>query len=196
MIVLDRSGSMSEPAGTGLTKMQEARAAASLFVQLVRAGTGNRAGLVSFSTAATAPADFAIAPVNAANKNLLTGPAPYTTGIIGGIAPGGATSIGDGLRTARLQFPAPGINPRAILLLTDGMQNTPPMIADEAAALAGIDIHAIGFGTEANLDGAILTDLAQSHNGLYMRAGYGTAAEEVLRSCFRKYLRKWNPFRS
>src|SRR5574341_278592 len=40
---------------SGQTKIEEARAAASLFVQLVRAGTGNRVGLVSFSTTASSP---------------------------------------------------------------------------------------------------------------------------------------------
>ncbi len=34
-------------------------------------------------------------------------------------------------------------------------------------------VHAIGLGTEANLDGAILSDLAQSTGGAYTRAGDG-----------------------
>lgn len=171
MVVFDRSGSMSADAGTGHTKMQEADHAAALFVHLVRSGAGNRAGLVSFSTAASSPPDFAIAPVTDATKATLIGPAPYTGGIIGGLAPGGSTTIGGGLEGARAQFPVPGANPRAILLLTDGLQNTPPMIADATGLLAGIDVHAIGFGTEANLDGAVLSHLAEAHDGLYTRAG-------------------------
>lgn len=173
VIVFDRSGSMSMNAGTGRTKIVEARDAASLFVQLVRAGTANRVGLVSFSTAASAPADFAIAAATAANKTALIGPAPHSTGVVGGLAPGGATSIGGGLAAARLQFPAPGANPRTILLLTDGLQNTPPMIATVGPTLSGIEVNAIGFGTEASLNGALLTQLAQAHNGLYTRAGSG-----------------------
>ena len=55
MIVFDRSGSMSLDAGTGKTKIEEARDAASLFIQLVRASTGNRVGLVSFSTLPATP---------------------------------------------------------------------------------------------------------------------------------------------
>jgi hypothetical protein len=42
MLVLDRSGSMSMGAGTGRTKIQEARDAASLFVRLIRSGVGDR----------------------------------------------------------------------------------------------------------------------------------------------------------
>jgi V8-like Glu-specific endopeptidase len=171
MVVFDRSGSMAADAGTGRTKIEEARDAAALFVELVRAAAGNRVGLVSFSTTATSPADFPIANLSDANKTALVGPAPYTGGVVGGLVPGGTTTIGGGLDAARTHFPTPGANPRAILLLTDGLQNTPPMIADVTGGLAGIDVHAIGFGTEANLDGALLSQLAESHNGLYTRAG-------------------------
>lgn len=168
MIVFDRSGSMSLDAGTGKTKIEEARDAASLFVQLVRAATGNRAGLVSFSTTANTP--FPIADVTAPNKQTLIGPAPFTGGIVGGLNPGGATTIGGGLEAARLQFPVEVANPRSILLLTDGLQNTPPLIQAVEAGLTGIDINVIGYGTEASLDGELLTNLAGAHNGLYTRA--------------------------
>lgn len=171
MIVFDRSGSMSLPAGTGRTKIEEARDAASLFVQLVQAGTGNRVGLVSFSTTASSPVDFNIAPVSIASKQSLVGPAPYATGVVGGLTPGGNTTIGGGLAAAVARFPVSTGNPRTILLLTDGLQNTPPMIADEQVALNGIAIEAIGFGTESSLDGALLTTLAETHGGLYHRAG-------------------------
>jgi hypothetical protein len=170
MIVFDRSGSMSMDAGTGRTKIQEARDAASLFVQLVRAGTGNRVGMVSFSTTASAPADFALANLTAATKTALIGPAPYSGGAVGGLVPGGATTIGGGLEAARLQFPAPGTNPRAILLLTDGLQNTPPMVETVNPTLSGIEINVIGYGTEASLDGKLLTEIATRHNGMYTRA--------------------------
>lgn len=173
MIIFDRSGSMSMSAGTGRTKIVEARDAASLFIQLVRAATGNRVGLVSFSTSASSPVDFALANVTAANKTALIGPAPFTGGIVGALAPGGNTTIGGGLEAARLQFPAPGANPRTMLLLTDGLQNTPPMIETVAPTLSNIDVNAIGFGTESSLNGALLTHLAQTHNGLYSRAGDG-----------------------
>jgi hypothetical protein len=159
MIVFDRSGSMSLPGTTGIAKIEEARAAASLFVQLVRAGTGNRVGMVSFSTSASSPIDF---PLTAVNKVALIGPAPYTSGLIGGLMPGGSTSLGDGLNKAYSQL-TPGANPRNILLLTDGLQNTPPFA--NAASPAGIVIDVIGYGTPANLDGTFLTALATNHDG-------------------------------
>jgi V8-like Glu-specific endopeptidase len=171
MVVFDRSGSMAADAGTGRTKIEEARDAASLFVELVRAGAGSRLGLVSFSTSASSPVDFALADATVQSKALLVGGPPFNGGVVAGLTPSGTTTIGGGLAAARTQLPAPSPNPRAILLLTDGLQNTPPMIGDVTGSLAGIDLHAIGFGTEANLDGALLSQLAESHHGLYTRAG-------------------------
>ena len=187
-VVFDRSGSMSQDDGAGRQKIEAARDAVSLFVQLVQAGTGNRLGLVSFSTAASSPPDFAIADVTDPNKNTLIGGAPFAGGIVGSLAPGGNTSIGDGLDQARLQFPAPGGNPRSILLLTDGMQNTPPMIADVEGALGSIAVHAIGFGNASNLDGPLLDGFAAAHSGLYMRAGNGLALEKFFTQAFGKHL--------
>jgi hypothetical protein len=172
MIVFDRSGSMSQDAGTGRSKIDEARDAASLFVQLVQSDGASQIGLVSFSTAASNPVDFALQPVNAVNKQALTGPTPFTTGIVGGLVAGGSTSIGGGLEAARAQIPVLISNLRSILLLTDGLQNTPPLIAD-VAGLDGININAIGFGAASSLDGALLTQLSETHGGLYMRAGDG-----------------------
>jgi len=183
MLVIDRSGSMSEGDGTGRRKIDAAKDAVSLFVQLVRAGTGNRAGMVSFSTTAGAPG-FAIAPVTEPNKNALIGPPPYAGGLVGTLTPGGATSIGEGLDAARAQFPMPGANPRAILLLTDGLQNRPRYIEEVEPALAGIDIHAIGLGTEANLDGTLLSTLAAAHGGLYTRASGGLALLKFFSQAF------------
>lgn len=170
MLVIDRSGSMSGAAGTGQTKIEEAREAASLFVQLVETNVGHRVGLASFSTSASL--DEPIGNLNQGQKNQLIGPAPYAGGAVGGVTPGGWTSIGAGIDIAQTQLGS-GANPKNILLLTDGLQNTPPMIAVAAADLGDITVHAIGLGTEASLDGAVLSNLAQSTGGAYTRAGDG-----------------------
>ena len=169
MLVFDRSGSMSLPGTSGQQKIQEARAAASLFVQLVKAGTGNRVGLVSFSTFASSPVDFALSPVTQPNKDALIGPSPFTAGIVGGLTPGGSTTIGGGLNAAFGQLSS-GTNLRNVLLLTDGLQNTPPMVDPNNAAPTNIFIDVIGYGTPANLDGNMLTALAASHRGQYVLA--------------------------
>ena len=185
MLVFDRSGSMALDDGQGRAKIDAARDALSLFVQLVKSDTGNRLGLVSFSSAASSPVDFALGAVTNAVKNALVGPPPYVGGKLPALTPGGNTSIGAGLEAARAQLAAaPGANPRAILLMTDGLQNTPPSIADVDAALAGITLHAIGFGAESSLDGALLSDLADAHDGLYTRAGGGLALEKFYSAAF------------
>jgi hypothetical protein len=175
MLVMDRSGSMSLDAGTGRTRIVEAHDAASLFVQLIRTGAGDRVGLVSFSTTAPSPPDFALTTVNGSTKNALIGSAPFSGGIVGGLVPGGLTSIGKGLTVAQSQFPLSGrgVNQRTVLLLTDGLENTPPMIADVDSSLNGDDLSVIGLGSESSLNGPLLNSLAEAHNGLYTRAGDG-----------------------
>ena len=184
MLVLDRSGSMSS-LGTlpGRTKMQEAHDAASLFVQLIRSGAGDRLGLVSFSTTANRPADSALGLADAAKKLELVGPAPFSGGKIGALAPGGMTSIGDGLDVAIGALPV-GTHQRAILLMTDGLQNTPPMISAIEGGLGPIKLVAIGFGAESNLDSALLSRVARAHNGLYTRANNGLELKKFFSLAF------------
>ena len=187
MFVFDRSGSMSELTAAGRTKMDEAHDAAALFISLLRENMGDQVGLVSFSTAASAPVDLPLSSVNDATKTTLIGAmAPFTGGLVGALSPGGATSIGGGLQAARNQFPAPGStsNRPTIMLLTDGMQNIPPMISAVNASLAGTDICAIGFGTESNLDGNLLTSLTRAHNGMYARAANGLQLKKFFALCF------------
>ncbi len=69
MLVFDRSGSMSMDDGTGRQKIEAARDAVSLFVQLIKAGTGNQLALVSFSTNPTL--DHGIANVTGGAKTVL-----------------------------------------------------------------------------------------------------------------------------
>jgi hypothetical protein len=173
VLVFDKSGSMSEITDTGLTKLQEAKNAASLFIQLIRAGGTDQVGLVTFSSSAVAV--FDLADVNAGNKTTLIGPAPFNGGTVGGILAGGTTSIGAGLATAREQMNLHGLgtNKRTVFLLTDGLQNTLPTAESASATLINTDVFAVGYGTEAGLNGDLLTQIAQSHNGIYLRAGDG-----------------------
>ena len=54
MLVFDRSGSMSLPSHTaGMTKIEHARRAVALFVDLIRKDRAHRVGLVTFSTVAS-----------------------------------------------------------------------------------------------------------------------------------------------
>lgn len=177
MVVLDRSGSMSQMGFTGVrSKIEEARSAAALFIDLVRTDKTHRLGLVTFSTAASSPPEFALAPVTNPNKTTLIGPAPArNAGIVATIAPGGNTTIGGGLQAGQNQLPAPSpaANTPVILLMTDGLENTAPMIADVEPALASTRLCILGFGSEGSVDGPRLTTLARNHGGIYTRSGDG-----------------------
>jgi hypothetical protein len=177
VLVFDRSGSMSLPGLSGITKIEEARAAAALFIDLLRTDRTHRAGLVTFSTTASAPE--ALAPISG-NKTALIGPPPGRDGgAIGGITPDAMTTIGGGLRVGRQQLTATAsANTPAILLLTDGLQNTPPMIDEVEDEHGNTRLSIIGFGTEGQLDGPLLTRLARTHGGIYTRAGEGLALKK------------------
>lgn len=172
MVVFDHSGSMASSAPpTGRSKLAEAQDAAALFVQLVRESQGDRIGLVGFST----NADIVVAPAPAATaKPALVGPAPFTGGQIGGITAGGATSIGAGVGTALLSLGGTA-HQRAILLLTDGLQNTLPMLEEVEGSLGNTIVNVIGLGSDADLDGALLSRVAHAHGGHFTRATDGLA---------------------
>lgn len=185
VLVLDRSGSMSLSGLSGASKMDEAQAAAALFIDLLRTDQTHRAGLVTFSTTASTPPEFALSAVSETNKTTLIGPPPdRDDGIVAGISPGGTTTIGGGLQAGQAMLPAPTptTNTPAILLLTDGLQNTPPMIS--AVALGATRLCVVGFGSEASLDGPLLTTLARNHGGIYTRAGEGLELKKFFVLCF------------
>ena len=117
-------------------------------MQLVREGAGDRLGLVTFSSTATTPQPPIAA---AAAKPALVGPAPFTTGLIGGISVGGSTSIGKGLQVALAAYGGGSTNDRAMLLMTDGLQNTPPFISDVEGSLGPAKLNVIGLGRTRTL---------------------------------------------
>jgi len=107
MIVFDRSGSMLQLDSTGRAKIEVARDAVSLFVQLIRSGVGNRLGLVSFSTTASSPINFSIANVDAPSKQAFIGSAPFASGIVCSFVPGGLPALERSSTMPASSFPPP-----------------------------------------------------------------------------------------
>jgi hypothetical protein len=176
VLVFDRSGSMSLPAGGGGTRLQAARDAANMFADLLEDGSSHRVGLVSFATTATSPADMPLTGVAAAPATM--------SGTVGGVAASGATSIGAGLQVAMTTL-AGGGNPRkAILLMTDGMENTSPSIADVQASLGDTHLCAVGFGTPGSLDGPKLRDLSERQGGIYISGPGALELRKFFVECF------------
>jgi len=117
-------------------------------------------------------------------KPQLTGPPPFTSGDIGAIAAGGSTSIGGGFAAALLAFGSGTPNDRAILLLTDGLQNTAPMIEEVEGFLGTTKLCVIGFGSDADINGPLLSRVAQEHGGDFTRAVDGLALRKFFGLCF------------
>lgn len=182
MIVLDRSGSMSQSAATGRPKIEEARDAASLFVSMIEQDEGHRIGLVSFNN--TPSLDHGLQSNSDTNVEMLIGPAPHSTGIVGGLSPSGSTTIGGGLEQALSQFSGSGTRDEVILLLTDGMENTPPMIENIESGIGNRRLCIVGYGDESNLNGPLLARLAILNDGSYTVAQDELALKKFFASCF------------
>jgi hypothetical protein len=211
MVVLDHSGSMGELDSSGRPKMDMAKEAAQMFADLLEQGQNYRMGINSFANGVTPDMPL----TSADDPNFLT-----TVGQeLGAIAVGGCTSIGSGLQGAVQQlcngsFPDPvsgttfpscspvhgatfppsmsgGPNQRkAVVLLTDGMENRPPCLLSQAAAQTGdcggvcggtqlpltdvlgprLQLCAVGFGQAGSLNTNLLTLLAEQQGGIYMQS--------------------------
>lgn len=143
-LVIDRSGSMGSE-----NKMEMAKGAAKQFVDMLDLPTqgqdGEAIGIVSYDDNFTV--ELSIYNVeNAGDKQ-------YIKSKINPLYARGMTSIGGGLQTALSDLNAAGRTdiPDAIILLTDGMQNTPPRPEDVLPAITAkqIPVYTIGLGSDA-----------------------------------------------
>jgi hypothetical protein len=195
--VVDHSGSMSDPLGSRV-KMDAAVSASQLLVQLLRPDLEDRVSLVRFNH--QPEVIDAITPVSSAS-------APTQTTILQDVQtrvppPIGATAIAGGALTgiAQLQTARPGPAPpllnQALIVLTDGQENTgyhdasgswysilggpmdqpPPSGSTVSPGTvntspmprpAGIKIYAIGVGRDADIDPTQLGALAGDPNRLF-----------------------------
>jgi Ca-activated chloride channel family protein len=167
VLCVDTSGSM-RAADVAPSRSAAAAAAVRAFVDVVPDGT--RLGIVAFSSGAGV-----VAP--------LTDDKDAVRDAIGRIPPpNGGTAIGDALAAAARQLPPSGR--RAIVLVTDGVNNLgtdPAQVAPQLGA-AGIEIDAIGIGTNdsgefipgtdqaASIDEEGLRQIAAAGHGTYARA--------------------------
>ena len=168
MLVLDQSGSMDWLAGIDQTtkRMDVLHQAAAQFVQLAQDSSrqGDAVGMVSF--------DHNAYPGVAVTTNLGTGfdLAPVATAIQN-LQPAGATSIGDGVALGRNTLnPVAGFNQKAMVVFTDGLENTPLYIADVLGSIND-RTFAIGLGTAQQVSVGALTALANNTGGRLLLSG-------------------------
>lgn len=169
--VLDRSGSMGGKASPIMpdTKIKKLRDASSQFVGIMKPNIGNRLGLVQFNqdvVSFPANSDDELSVLDGNKVSVLQG----TT--IPGIVHGGNTSIGDGLREALdqlLNASPPPEHDRAILLVTDGKENSLEMISDVQPDLITNDVtvYALGLGFGSGINESKLVNLVEATGGTY-----------------------------
>jgi hypothetical protein len=170
-LVLDRSGSMSEDAGDGVTKVAKLREASHVFLDVMLASDG--IGLVRFNDAAQRLMEVEDA-----------GAAPGGFGRVhasihidsNGLDPLGSTSIGDGVIKGRDMLndaqaaPSPDYDGTALVVLTDGMWNTPPPLSAVTGSI-NATTYAVGLGLPSNISVPALNTLCQGHNGYLLVTG-------------------------
>lgn len=97
------------------------------------------------------------------------------------LSPGGSTSIGGGINEAMKQWKLDPANDLSIILVTDGMQNTAPLVTVQPSNFLGltpvsgfptelrqrfVPINTIGFGTPAQVDQTLLTNISFETSGV------------------------------
>jgi hypothetical protein len=191
MLVLDKSGSMADPppdAGPMFptSKASILKSAGDAFVaqwRQIDAATGNgdwsedRIGVVLFdSTAVAQSLAGADPPANFFVQRGATGSAwNAVTGAIDSLTPGSSTSIGAGINSAMQQWTNDPAHDATLIVVTDGMQNTAPLITQAPSGflallpVAGLPqelrqrflpIQTIAFGTPATVDENLLRNIS------------------------------------
>jgi hypothetical protein len=210
VMVLDRSGSMSDPAssmGGAPSKMTRLGLAAETFIDMWGALRANECQNFAVSCPASGGLPGIQGPVDhlgvvffddAFSWLKTLRPASAIDGIkdfstldlvnektqIKAVGPNGATSIGGGLKLAAPAL-APSIsepNRKVILLMTDGMQNTDPLVqvagSQVQTTIGGtvtnlanqppIQIYGVTVGTGVAVDATVNQAVATASNGFYL----------------------------
>jgi hypothetical protein len=168
MLVLDQSGSMDWLAGIDQTtkRIDILHQAATQYVQLAQDSSrvGDGVGMVSFDNNAY--------PGIGVTRNMGTGfdLAPVVTAIQN-LHPQGATSIGNGISLGRSTLtPVTGYDQQALVVFTDGLENTSLFIADVMGSIND-RTYAIGLGTAQQVSVGALTSLVNNTGGSLLLSG-------------------------
>ena len=192
-LVLDRSGSMDDPAWAR-NKMEAALAGGKLLVQMLRDTAEDRCAVIGFNEQPVAHQQIVLAGPNRAALLGTLGPPTFV--------PGGATNIAGGaiIGAEQLATAHPSNPPtlkKAMVVLTDGMENRcyqlggagtwysitgrdandnmtrpdgTPQDTDPWPVPGGVKVYAIGLGEAGDVDGGALTQLASATGGSYQGA--------------------------
>jgi Ca-activated chloride channel family protein len=176
MLVIDLSGSMrEEDYRAGFSLLNRLEAVKLVLQEFIAARTSDRIGVAAFGTSA-----FLQSPLTRDHKLVSELLELLEIGMAGE-----GTAIGDGLGVALKGFRDIQGESKAIILLTDGSNNSgkvSPIQAASVAAKLGIKIHAIGmgapvdnrrgsmFGQTGEYDEATLKEIAAKTGGVFFNA--------------------------
>jgi hypothetical protein len=185
-LVLDRSGSMSQDRGDGLSKHVSLQQAASIFVDVMLEGDG--VGVVRFNQ--DAQVLESIVPLG--NGGLSDINRSNTKDIINGtdLNPSGETSIGDGIFEGRsiLTAATTPFDVNALVVLTDGVENRSRMIADVSSEISEFT-YAVGLGQPQNISVSALQTISGNNGGYLLVTGpIGTDNRFMLQKYFLQIL--------
>jgi hypothetical protein len=175
-LVLDRSGSMSEDRGDGQSKHVALQQAANIFVDLMLEGDG--VGIVRYNEDAQ-PLQ-SVLELGAGGLSDLNRSATHDTINGTGLDPQGATSIGDGIFEGRgLLDAAPPYDVKSLVVLTDGIENSPRFISDVAAQI-NERTYAVGLGQPQNISVPALQTISGNNGGYLLVTGAITTDNRFL----------------
>ncbi len=138
--------------------------AATNFIQLVQDNNG--VGIVSFDQSA-----YPGVPVTRYTGGAFDPGRAAAITAIANIHPAGATSIGNGLQLARGTLtPVTAYDQQALIVFTDGLENTPLFIADVMGSINS-RTYAVGLGTAEQVSTGALTALTNGTGGYLLLSG-------------------------
>jgi subtilisin family serine protease len=177
-LVLDRSYSMIQSSAAGEpSRIDLMKQMAGEIVEAV--DVGSSLGIVSFQQTSAEVASMTVIevpdddPEEFLGQEVVADKRAEMRTKIDALTPDGWTSIGSGIERA-WEMLKPEKAPRAIIVLTDGMENKPPfleeLLANPLAPLADIPVYAVGWGSPENLEPSGLMSLTTATEGLLVMA--------------------------
>jgi hypothetical protein len=165
-LVLDRSGSMADPAGGSSTKSDLLKNAVGVFNTLML--PNDEIALVSF--------DDQVAEL--VSMQQVSG-APIAGALAGtGLDPRGATWIGGGILQGATELGLATHSNKSMVVLTDGNENVHPYVGELPGGTITNRTYAIGFGLPGNVSDAVLNQITSNTNGDLIVTGNISSAEQ------------------
>jgi hypothetical protein len=160
VLVLDRSGSMTDIANGGTTKSTLLKRAVGVVHSVMQ--DNDEIGIARFST--TADVILPMVPKSSGLGTVLTGT---------DLDPFGATAIGLGLQEGSGLINGPGATKpnKAMIVMTDGNENVRPFVNELPAGTVSQTTFAIGLGLPGQVSDPVLDQLAANTGGYLLVTG-------------------------